>query len=86
MPTDDARVNEYLETLKVKLDAYNDILGKQAFLAGEVRFFLVEIDDSTMSSSLQSVTLADIFHLPYATIVIEELGYDVLDGRPNVAR
>ncbi|KAF8434140.1 glutathione S-transferase [Boletus edulis BED1] len=68
LPADEARVNEYLENLNAKLDVYDDILGKQSYLAG------------------QSVTLADLFHLPYAAIVIEELGYPVLENRPNVAR
>ncbi|KAH0832874.1 glutathione S-transferase [Lanmaoa asiatica] len=58
LPADEVKVNEYLENLNAKLDAYNDILGKQLYLAGE------------------SITLADIFHLPYAAIVIEELGYE----------
>ncbi|KAG8213446.1 glutathione S-transferase [Butyriboletus roseoflavus] len=68
LPADEARVNEYLENLNAKLDAYDDILGKRAYLSGD------------------SVTLADLFHLPYAAIVIEELGYNVLESRPNVAR
>ncbi|KIJ60362.1 hypothetical protein HYDPIDRAFT_98880 [Hydnomerulius pinastri MD-312] len=64
----EARVKELLTNLNAKLDAYEVILGKQAYLAGE------------------SVTLADLFHLPYAAIVIEEVGFDVLANRPNVAR
>ncbi|KAH9992151.1 glutathione S-transferase-like protein [Russula vinacea] len=32
------------------------------------------------------VTLADLFHLPYGSIVFEELGYGGLDKRPNVKR
>ncbi|KAI6098343.1 glutathione S-transferase [Pisolithus croceorrhizus] len=32
------------------------------------------------------ITLADLFHLPYGTVAIEELGCDVLQDRPNVAR
>ena len=35
---------------------------------------------------LQEVTLADLFHLPYGSIVFEELGYGGLDKRPNVQR
>ncbi|KAI6025450.1 glutathione S-transferase [Pisolithus marmoratus] len=34
----------------------------------------------------EDVTLADLFHLPYGTIAIEELGYNVLENRPHVAR
>lgn len=42
--------------------------------------------NSFKNGFLQSVTLADLFHLPYAAIVIEELGYNVLENRPNVER
>lgn len=31
-------MNEYLANLNAKLDAYEDILGKQPYLAGEVSF------------------------------------------------
>ncbi|KAI9568182.1 glutathione S-transferase [Boletus coccyginus] len=34
----------------------------------------------------ENITLADLFHLPYGAIVIEELGCNVLENRPNVAR
>ncbi|KAN0093314.1 Glutathione S-transferase, C-terminal-like protein [Tylopilus felleus] len=68
LPADESKVQEYLEHLNTKLDAYDAILGKQLYLSGG------------------NVTLADIFHLPYAAIVIEELGYNVLETRPNVAR
>jgi glutathione S-transferase len=35
---------------------------------------------------LQEVTLADLYHLPYGSMVIEQLGYGSLDKRPNVQR
>ena len=35
---------------------------------------------------LQNVTLADLFHLPYGSMVFEQLGYGNLDKRPNVKR
>ena len=35
---------------------------------------------------LQNVTLADLYHLPYGTVVFEKLGYGNLDDRPNVKR
>lgn len=41
MPADEARVNEYLGNLNAKLDAYNDILGKHTYLAGDVRVFVL---------------------------------------------
>jgi glutathione S-transferase len=37
-------------------------------------------------SGMQNVTLADLFHLPYGSIVFEKLGYGNLDKRPNVKR
>ncbi|KAG6331147.1 hypothetical protein ID866_7946 [Astraeus odoratus] len=68
LETDEAKVKFLLDTLNAKLDAYEVILGKSAYLAGE------------------DITLADLFHLPYGTVVIEELGYNILENRPNVAR
>lgn len=68
METDENKVAALLDNLNAKLSAYEVILRKQPYLAGEV------------------ITLADLFHLPYGTIAIEELGYDVLQNRPNVAR
>ena len=35
---------------------------------------------------LQNVTVADLFHLPYGSIVFGQLGYGNLDKRPNVKR
>ncbi|KAH7884262.1 glutathione S-transferase-like protein [Phlebopus sp. FC_14] len=68
LETNEAKVQELLAHLNAKLDAYETILGRQAYLAGE------------------NVTLADLFHLPYGTVVIEVLGCNVLENRPNVAR
>ncbi|KAG2074851.1 glutathione S-transferase [Suillus decipiens] len=66
-PNED-RINELLATLKPKLDAYDVILGKQKYLAGD------------------SVTLADLAHLPYGT-AFYGIGYaELFDSRPNVAR
>ncbi|KAG2364574.1 glutathione S-transferase [Suillus spraguei] len=64
----EARIADLVNNLNAKLDVYEVILGKQAYLAGG------------------SITLADLFHLPYGTIVFEELGYNMLENRPNVAR
>ncbi|KAK7058119.1 thioredoxin-like protein [Favolaschia claudopus] len=57
-----------LEILDKKLDAYEAILSKQRYLAGD------------------TLTLADLFHLPYAGFV--SLGSDIMTrpNRPNVAR
>jgi hypothetical protein len=35
---------------------------------------------------LQEVTLADLFHLPYGTLVFEHLKLGNLDKRPHVKR
>lgn len=32
------------------------------------------------------ITLADLFHLPYGSMITEQVGVDVLVSRPNVAR
>jgi len=62
-----ARVEELLGALNGKLDAYEVILSKHKYLAGD------------------HVTLADLFHLPYGSLLAYQ-GYDVLEKRPNVAR
>ncbi|EJD04216.1 glutathione S-transferase [Fomitiporia mediterranea MF3/22] len=66
--TDEKRVKELTDTLYAKLDAYEAILSKRKYLAGD------------------SVTLADLFHLPYGTMITERLGIDALNSKPNIAR
>ncbi|KAH8980107.1 glutathione transferase [Lactarius akahatsu] len=66
--TNEPLVTELVARLNSKLDAYEVILGKQKYLAGE------------------AVTLADLYHLPYGTIIFEHLKLGGLDGRPNVQR
>ncbi|KAF8265883.1 glutathione S-transferase [Lactarius quietus] len=66
--TNEAAVTELLERLEIKLNAYEVILGKQKYLAGN------------------EVTFADISHLPYGSIVFENLGLGGLDKRPNLQR
>ncbi|KAG2074855.1 glutathione S-transferase [Suillus decipiens] len=62
------RVDELLASLLPKLDAYDLILSKQKYLAGD------------------SVTLADLAHLPYGTMFCG-VGYaEVFESRPNLAR
>ncbi|KAL4250542.1 GST superfamily protein [Abortiporus biennis] len=68
--TDEKVVASYTATLEGKLDAYEKILSKQKYLAGD------------------DVTLADLFHLPYGTMLAPQ-GVDVLENaekRPNVVR
>ncbi|KIY44818.1 glutathione S-transferase [Fistulina hepatica ATCC 64428] len=68
-PTDEAKVSALLQTLNTKLDAYDKILSKQKYLAGD------------------EITLADLFHLPYGTM-LTATGCDFLTSKskPNVAR
>ncbi|KAJ7146949.1 glutathione S-transferase-like protein [Mycena epipterygia] len=67
MPTDPESVPPQVEILDKKLDAYNVILGKQRYLAGD------------------SLTLADLFHLPYAPLLAKG-GIDIMTKKSNVAR
>ncbi|OBZ67186.1 hypothetical protein A0H81_12786 [Grifola frondosa] len=62
-------LESYKTALNAKLDAYEVILSKTKYLAGD------------------SVTLADLFHLPFGAR-LEEYGVNVLtsEKRPNVAR
>ncbi|KAJ7495282.1 glutathione S-transferase [Mycena latifolia] len=64
---DKAIVDEQLAILDKKLDAYNAILGKTKYLAGD------------------SITLADLFHIPYAPLLAAG-GIDIMTRKPNVAR
>lgn len=66
--TNEAHVTELVARLEIKLNAYEVILGKQKYLAGE------------------EVTLADLFHLPYGTLIFEHLNLGDLDKRPNLQR
>ncbi|PPQ66631.1 hypothetical protein CVT24_006923 [Panaeolus cyanescens] len=63
-----ALYNQYLSTLEEKLEAYNGILGRQKYLAGD------------------TLTLADLYHLPYGTLLNEIPGCEVMRKYPNVAR
>lgn len=85
--TDEKRVEELLGQFEGKLDGYEAILGKQKYLAGDVgasscskRAWLMDL------TRLQNITVADLFHLPYGSIVFERLGYGNFDKRPNVKR
>ncbi|KIY53072.1 glutathione S-transferase [Fistulina hepatica ATCC 64428] len=60
-------VADFMATLNNKLDAYDAILSKQKYLAGD------------------ELTLADLFHLPYAS-VLPAVGCNYLETKPNVAR
>ncbi|KAJ7237987.1 glutathione S-transferase [Mycena rebaudengoi] len=64
---DQAIIDEQTAILDKKLDAYNAILGKQRYLAGD------------------ALTLADLFHLPYAPLLATG-GSDIMTSKPNVAR
>ncbi len=48
----------------------------------------VSEDDVVLMGSLllQEVTLADLFHLPYGSLVFEQLKLGGLDKRPNLQR
>ncbi|KAJ7706347.1 glutathione S-transferase [Mycena rosella] len=66
--TNPEEVKSLTERLAGKMDAYEQILGKTKYLAGD------------------HITLADLFHLPYADMVTNRLKSDVMTTRPNVAR
>ena len=75
--------------MESKLDGYEAILGKQKYLAGDVRSMRFDLVPKILSDELlvQEVTLADLFHLPNGSLVFERLGLGSLEEkRPNVQR
>jgi len=61
-----------LETLKVKLKGYDAILGRQKYLAGDVRVHWSFLEATlTRFSLVQKLTLVDLFHLPHVTALVE---------------
>ncbi|KAF7378141.1 Glutathione S-transferase [Mycena sanguinolenta] len=68
MKPDEARVKELLVTMNSKLDAYDKILSKQKYLAGD------------------TLTIADLFHLPWLYGLTEQAKLDLIPSRPNVMR
>ncbi|KAJ7710434.1 glutathione S-transferase [Mycena rosella] len=64
---DAAVVEAQLAILEKKLDAYDVILSKHRYIAGE------------------SLTLADLFHIPYAPLLAAG-GSDIMTQKPNVAK
>ncbi|KAJ7443704.1 glutathione S-transferase [Mycena latifolia] len=67
IPADKEVVDAQLAILDKKLDAYDVILGKHRYVAGE------------------TLTLADIFHMPYAPLLATG-GVGIMTKKPNVAR
>lgn len=81
---DQVRVAEYITTFNGKLDAYEAILGKQKFLAGDVRScHLCPI--SLALTLIQELTLADLFHLPYG-VLAKESHPELFSSRPHLAK
>ncbi|KAJ7266395.1 glutathione S-transferase [Mycena haematopus] len=68
MQVDEERVKGLLATMNSKLDAYEKILSKQKYLAGD------------------TLTIADLFHLPWLYGLTERAKLDLIPSRPNVAR
>ncbi|KAJ7734756.1 glutathione S-transferase [Mycena maculata] len=66
--TDQEHLKSVLATMNSKLDAYETILSKQKYLAGD------------------TVTIADLFHLPWAYGLTEKANLDLITSRPSVAR
>ena len=66
------------------MDVYDKILGKQKYLAGDVRTPYVT-PHNDLIFYFQEVTLADLFHLPYG-YELNKAGFEWQSSRPNVAR
>lgn len=83
--TNEALVAQITQQLGAKLDVYEVILSKTKYLAGEVSCLDVP-ESASHVAPLQEVSLADLFHIPYGSM----LGMMRIDlgseTRPNVAR
>lgn len=86
-PDPDA-VAKHTASLQKKLDAYDKILGKRKYLAGDVIVLSLTLWSFllTISTALQHVTLADLFHLSFGELLINVLKIDILSTRPNLAK
>jgi glutathione S-transferase len=83
----EAIVAEYLKGFEGKLNAFDVILGKQKFLAGDVRRPPPFISNITNIFLNKKITLADLYTLPHGTL-LKDAKVDILEDpkRPNVAR
>lgn len=79
--------DELIETLSAKLDVYESILGNQRYLAGNVWSLHAGLHPFISSDICsQEVTLADLFHIPYGTM-LAKAGSDLMTTKgPNVTR
>jgi glutathione S-transferase len=88
--TNETLVTELIARLEIKLDGYEAILSKQKYLAGDVSHARTLLSWRGILLIgfllLQEVTLADLFHLPYGSLVFHNLQLGNLDKRPNVKR
>ena len=90
IPTNEENLKKHVGLLHSRLDAYEVILSKSKYLAGDVcantphSSSVVNLD----SWIYQEITLADIFHLPYGYVVSNAGFADLLanEKRPNVTR
>jgi glutathione S-transferase len=86
---DQAVIDAKILALDAKLNAYNAILGKTKYLAGDVRcwvFYTLVYFAAHIDFTWQEITLADLFHLPHAPIIEEHAKTDIMVRKPNVAR
>lgn len=69
--TDHKRVEELKATLRMKLEGYERILNKHRYLAGDVCSSHLHLVNADWLAGSQEITLVDLFHLPYGTMVTE---------------
>ena len=85
LEADEAKVSELTITLGAKLDAYEKILSKQKYVAGDVSDTLLATEPLLNSLSEQEITLADLYHLPHGTLV-KNVSPELISSRPHVAK
>jgi hypothetical protein len=76
-----------MKQLAAKLTAYEVILSKTKYLAGDVRFFLTPLRIALINFRIYKIRSHDLFHLPYGSKLKMGRSEVMSDpSRPNVAR
>lgn len=86
LKSDKAVFDEQISQLEKRLAVYDSILSGQKYIAGNVSRSILQLMLAAHTKKIsQDLTLVDIFHLPYASM-LARAGSDVMNAFPNVSR